>query len=681
VTSGPRSRFSWEGDDPGSDLKKRIEARWDGRMPESFLVSDLAARARWELKSKRYYLAEVQARVDDEATERRVLFHVTLGPHGDRVALDFTGNQALSDEELTEALPSSSTPAFFTLVSDKQEELEKGIRLRYASLGYLETSVGEPVTSYGTRSKELRVTIPVDEGSLIKLASVRVAGESSLPKSELLDSMDVQAGQPVDLAKLDRATASVRALYRSEGYPDARVRTELERVPDGLAVTVQVEEGPRVNVGAIRIVGNLKTQTSVIRNELTFREGEPLRTPELQKSQKNLYDLGVFRTADVRVDSSSPGAETRDILVQVVERDIVDLSYGLRYNFVAGETGELDPEDEPKGLEAVLRAAFPNPFGRASTLGLTALISTDEPLYRASYLTPRFFGHHLSTMLYGEFEEKLEKRENKLPLRSREWSINFQQTKKLSSDKFTVQWNYSFGQFKPLRVSGTDIEFDDVVEYRTRIGASLIEDQRNSIANPTRGRFWNLTMQVSPELLGADQKFYRFYGQIFYFYPLGRKVVWASSYRLGLAGGTRINEELSRTRDPAFLLIEDRFEAGGANSVRGFKQDSLGPSVTLPDGEKLILGGEAVVVMNQELRFPIYKMLHGAVFYDTGQVYPTVRSVRLSRLRHTAGAGVRLVLPFGPLRLDWARILDFNPDAPDFDGKSNRLHFSFGYAF
>jgi outer membrane protein insertion porin family len=203
-------------------------------------------------------------------------------------------------------------------------------------------------------------------------------------------------------------------------------------------------------------------------------------------------------------------------------------------------------------------------------------------------------------------------------------------------------------------------------EFRTILGASLIEDQRDSLSNPTRGRFWNVTLQFAPKFLGSETQYLRLYGQLFYHYPLTKSLVWASSYRLGVASGST-----------EFLFIEDRFKAGGANSVRGFKQDSLGPSITLPGAdEEFFFGGQSVVVMNQELRFPLYKMLHGGVFYDTGNVFANARDTSLSDLRHTAGAGVRLVFSFGVLRFDWARILDLK------EGEDpSRLHFSFGYGF
>ena len=83
------------------------------------------------------------------------------------------------------------------------------------------------------------------------------------------------------------------------------------------------------------MVGNLKTRRWVIDRELTFNEGEPISTSKFQESRRNLYDLGIFRTADVRVAPSEPGTEIRDVIVRVVERELLDMSYGLRYNFVS----------------------------------------------------------------------------------------------------------------------------------------------------------------------------------------------------------------------------------------------------------------------------------------------------------------------------------------------------------
>ena len=82
------------------------------------------------------------------------------------------------------------------------------------------------------------------------------------------------------------------------------------------------------------------------------------------------------------------------------------------------------------------------------------------------------------------------------------------------------------------------------------------------------------------------------------------------------------------------------------------------------------------MIFNQELRFPIYKMLHGGIFYDAGNVFALASQMSLGEMRHCAGAGVRLVLPFGPIRLDWAYVLDPQPEE-----KRYQIYFTIGHAF
>ena len=140
------------------------------------------------------------------------------------------------------------------------------------------------------------------------------------------------------------------------------------------------------------------------------------------------------------------------------------------------------------------------------------------------------------------------------------------------------------------------------------------------------------------------------------------RIVWASAYRAGAI-----------TSDEEFTLIEDRFLAGGANTVRGFAQDALGPRTPITNQP---IGGEAVAIFNQEIRFPIYRQLHGGVFLDTGNVFPRPEDVSFDDLRWSTGFGVRYELPFGVVRLDYGIVLD------RMEGESaNRLHLIFGQAF
>lgn len=88
------------------------------------------------------------------------------------------------------------------------------------------------------------------------------------------------------------------------------------------------------------------------------------------------------------------------------------------------------------------------------------------------------------------------------------------------------------------------------------------------------------------------------------------------------------------------------------------------------------MGGDALFILNQELRFDIYKRLGGVLFLDMGNVYARLEDLNPFETRETAGAGVRLITPVVLLRLDWGFKLDRRP------GESrSELHFSVGQAF
>ena len=113
----------------------------------------------------------------------------------------------------------------------------------------------------------------------------------------------------------------------------------------------------------------------------------------------------------------------------------------------------------------------------------------------------------------------------------------------------------------------------------------------------------------------------------------------AVSTRLGVAGPYG---------DTADLVIEDRFKAGGSTTVRGYKEDHVGPLDV--DGNPQ--GGDLRILMNLEWRFPLYRWLGGVVFFDVGMVTPSVPDFAWSAFYPGVGSGLRITTPIGPIRLD-----------------------------
>ena len=83
-----------------------------------------------------------------------------------------------------------------------------------------------------------------------------------------------------------------------------------------------------------------------------------------------------------------------------------------------------------------------------------------------------------------------------------------------------------------------------------------------------------------------------------------------------------------------------------------------------------------MLLLNQELRFPIWKQVAGGVFWDAGNVWLLSRDVALGDLRHSVGGGVRVMFPFGPIRVEYAFVLNRRPGE-----RAGRLVFGLGHAF
>ena len=120
------------------------------------------------------------------------------------------------------------------------------------------------------------------------------------------------------------------------------------------------------------------------------------------------------------------------------------------------------------------------------------------------------------------------------------------------------------------------------------------------------------------------------------------------------------------------LIPSEKFLAGGGNSVRGYPQDGLGGFDFLGSP----VGGNALLIANQEARFPIYRWIRGVGFFDAGQVFPSVRDVSLRRLKAGIGFGLRLDTPVGLVRIDFGAPLPRQPGEP-----RGRWYFSLGQTF
>jgi outer membrane protein assembly factor BamA len=193
------------------------------------------------------------------------------------------------------------------------------------------------------------------------------------------------------------------------------------------------------------------------------------------------------------------------------------------------------------------------------------------------------------------------------------------------------------------------------------LDTSVVRDTRDNPLNPTRGSFISLNLSYASRVLGSDFDYLRELVQASFNFPVGRAMTW--SQRLSVGSIHTFAEDR--------LPITDLFKAGGPSTVRGFGTDALGPQTSAGEA----LGGGATIILNQELRYQHPTGFGAAVFYDGGNVFPTVRDFDL-KLLHSVGVGLRYSSGFGLVRVDVAFPLNRRPQ-----DRSLQFWFGFGQIF
>jgi outer membrane protein insertion porin family len=127
------------------------------------------------------------------------------------------------------------------------------------------------------------------------------------------------------------------------------------------------------------------------------------------------------------------------------------------------------------------------------------------------------------------------------------------------------------------------------------------------------------------------------------------------------------------------LPASERFFAGGDTTIRGFALDTVGTPATISTNG-FPRGGNAVLILNTELRLPVWREVGAALFADGGNVFDRVTNFDFGELRGALGFGLRYRSPVGPIRIDVGFKLDRREIGGGLEPRAV-WHFSIGQAF
>lgn len=644
-------------------------------------------------------------------------------------SLRFTGNRAHSDYVLERGIattPSTWWRRTFRVLGKRYcldslaATVVDSARLsdHYRSTGYPDVQVRPVIRRLGPRAVD--VTYRIDEGEPMVIDSLGVRWTDAfgielaepIPDARrYVTSLPVALGGRYDFFAIEAARDTIRRRLRDRGYPQADVLRDFTTDVEAhrAEVTFKVSPGPRAWIGSIDIAEPIapggarpRIDTARVRRVLGIREGQLYSERALEGVRRGLFLTEAFQFVAVGIDSSSltdPADSLVTVHVTLAESQLLATRAALgwgnldcirtqvnhtNYNFL----GQLRRLDLAGRLSKVGFAA-PLDWGKGDLCGNLR----DDPFsdtlnyyVSATLSQASLFGARIvpSLSVYSE-----RRSEYKAFLRETPFGLIGSAQQGVGTT-FPMTWSYQLEYGRTVAQPAFFCAVFNVCEGEARrrleagtrsasVGWSGTRSRVAGGSSQSSGSILRLELRHASPLVGStqDASFNRASADATWYTPIGTGTL-VFRVRAGAVLGSR----LDLTGSPRFIPLQERLYAGGPNSVRGYRQNELGPAIYLPalareipipGNDTLVFleadpgttsertvptGGDNVVVANAEWRFrsPAFpELMQWALFVDAGQVWNRGRAgtgVDYSDIRVTPGFGVRVFTPVGPIRVD-----------------------------
>ena len=580
----------------------------------------------------------------------RVTFVVNEGDRAGIAAINFTGNNSISTGNLKGTLLTKETGILSWLFKDDSYDEQKlavdreRVRLYYANRGYPDaqiTSVGQ----YDPARNAYFINFTVNEGQKYEFGGVGI--ETSIPglnTDALRGTVQTAEGRNYSISDLQGTIEEMAYEATTQGYSFADVRARLDRdVTNGrFNVTYLVDEGPRVYVERINITGNTKTRDFVIRRELEFAEGDPFNRSLIVRGRGEINDLGFFSAVNI---TTAPGSSADKVVINIAVTETSTGEYGASagYSTSDGILGEVSLTER-------------NFLGRGQFLRAAIGASENGRTFDFSFTEPRFMGLKVSAGVdaYHRINNETDRSFYGTQATGGQLRFGVPITSDLSATVFAgaEQKVVTDEEGNPDHKSSFVEDGDEF--YKAFAGYTLTWNGLDDTKKPTEGLYATFTQQY----IGWDHSLIKSEARARYFVPLLEDSGIIGSIR-GQAG--IINDLSGDGVHPIEAF------SPGSQLVRGFEGRGYGPRLTT--GE--FVGATMYAGVSAELLFPIPVLpenygLSGALWADAGWVdeLPNIGSGTIDPesqdepLRTSIGASIIWDSPFGPLRGDFAHVLN-----------------------
>ena len=508
------------------------------------------------------------------------------------------------------------------------------VKTLYISNGFLEVSVED---STRIVDGKVHVFLKISEGKQYFLRSVEIQGNKTITDKTINKILEFIPKKPYDPVTANKKLSLVRQEYEQYGKLFSSIMIT-DKIGDSVNVQLQVEEGPDVYIDTFFIEGLQNLGEDNITREIAFKSGDLYKKEEIDLTKRRILQTGVFSYAGITPLPVAGSDTTVNVLIEL--RQFTPKQWSSE--------GGYFPIEYYRGVEPI-----PGIGGEIEWRNRSLARSTTN--FSARVIVQGLLSEDYLYLIYPKFGMDMDFSnqwflERRIPTRIRlfyETFTNLGQEGSLSPVmRYGLQLT-SHKKFDNFSFIETGLNWEQFIgfendqqeiEQRTfKLRGYL--DRSDDPLFPYNG--YRLTGEVSQTggILGGTRDYVKIDLGINKYIQIHKKIVLAGRVKYGMIFGWEDSTDVQY----------EKFYLGGSSSLRGwemlkFKVDEN----DMPNGDIIRL------MMNWEIRFPLFWILGGELFIDGGYLTDSFRNQSIDQIEWDGGFGITLMTPLVPLRLDFA---------------------------
>lgn len=579
--------------------------------------------------------------------------------------VSFKGNNQIKKNELEKHTSTKSKTLFNKVLFWKKAPIYKRELIKkdlnnllklYQTKGYINAVIKDSII-INKKKNSIHIYFVIKENLPIIINSFQwiIKEKDNIEKKNILKGLPkikhVNKGNVFSDNNIYTLMKSAQESLMNKGYVYANTKPilKVDTINKKVDIKIEILQGNKYTNGKIHIEGLKQVKRKLLVDKLKLPTGEIFSAKKVNEAKSRAFNTQLFKYLTINPVKDSTLNNTINYKVKLEELNQIDLDISVGYG----------TEDRFRAQVTLTKRAF---LGGLRRLEFGVKTSYYEPInLYLKFRQPEIFNNNKNIDFIWNPYFNIEKERSYDVKRT---GTNFTIEKKLSINASTfLAYNIESAEITKTQNYNTNTQSEIIEGSKLKSGIILGYQFRkvDNYFNPTKGWYAKAITTYNGLAIKSKNSYLKILLDGRSYRPFLNKCVFASRISLGYIRPIK-------TKD--ITPIEDRFLLGGSNSIRGYKRNSIGANI---DQNLEIIGGNSMLEINIETRFPIYKNFEGVVFIDAGNVWAKSEKHSINDLKYGAGLGIRYKTSIGPIRLDVA--------TPLGDPFEMQLYITFGHAF